>query len=61
MRDPHECPKCESTDTEAVHTDIQYDVIERVRVCNACPVEYVVAFGTPVLREVYDETGEVVL
>lgn len=60
MNDPNECPECESWGTRLVHTEVTHDTIERVRACESCPTEYVVAYGNPILREVRnaDDGGE---
>ena len=52
MYNHEQCPNCESPDTECVHTEVFTDFIERVRICNNCPTEYVVDYGNPHVKDV---------
>jgi transcriptional regulator NrdR family protein len=46
------CPECGHRDTEVVHTEWYADYVERVRVCNECPTQFVVSYGMPEIVEV---------
>jgi transcriptional regulator NrdR family protein len=58
MMDRHTaCPECDSYDTEVVDTQFYRDMIERVRICNDCPTQWVVSFSDPIVQDVqtFDE------
>jgi len=46
------CPECDSHETEVVHVEWYADYVERVRVCNDCPTQFVVNYGMPEIVEV---------
>lgn len=52
MREIHNCPECESFNTEVVCTEWYNDSVERTRICNDCPTEWIVNYGTPLIRKV---------
>ena len=52
MNDHKRCPECDALDTEVVFTDWYNDMVERTRVCNECPTQWVVSYGKPIVRDV---------
>jgi len=53
MRDTDACPECEGYDTEVVMTDWRTDHVERVKVCNDCPTQFTVSYGSPYVSDVH--------
>jgi len=49
MNDPSRCPECDSLDTERVHVEWHMDMVETVRICGDCPVQYTVSYGDPIV------------
>jgi len=44
----YECPECEGTVTERVHTERYTHMIEEVYICNECPTQYTIEYDNPV-------------
>jgi hypothetical protein len=40
MNNHKRCPECEGYDTERVHTEWFNDMLEEIRICNKCPVQF---------------------
>lgn len=57
MREVLACPNCDSVDTEHAHTAVYPDegMVHTVRVCNDCPTEYNVEYGSPLVTDVFTE------
>lgn len=54
MSDEEQCPRCDSHNTERVHTEEFGEGIQHVYICRECPTQYTVVFGRPIVEDVYD-------
>jgi len=52
MNEHNRCPECDSLNTETVHREWFRDSVELTRICNACPTEWVVEYGDPIVKDV---------
>lgn len=52
MREHRSCPECDSSKSKVIHTEWHTDYVERVRLCNDCPAEWVVNYGNPEVMDV---------